>query len=111
MYDTTPEDWNREWYSKCVLAGHKCDVKEKQPGIPLGDYIGEYDAVFAFNSLVVMKAIEIGKAVYTTHGVIRNSDMLGKVAPYYDLDALKKYYEPKQFTLEEIADLGVKCLN
>lgn len=112
MHDTTPEDWLNTWANKCREYGHETSLGIKEAGISLSDQFEEYDAVFAFNSLSVMKAIEMGKAVYTTHGVIQNSHMLGRLyAPYYDFDKIKKFYEPKQFTLEEIADRGVACLN
>jgi len=62
--------------------------------------------------MAAVKAIEMGKAVFTTHGIIRNAHLLGYSGiPYYDMEELRRFYEPKQFTLEQIADLGVKCLS
>ncbi len=110
MYDTTPEDWCMTWTRAAHAAGHQFHVREKDAGDSLDDVLHEYDAVFAFNSIAVMKAIEMDKAVYTTHGVIRNADLFGYVAPYYDLSVLKEFYKHKQVTLEEIEDLGVGCL-
>lgn len=110
MYDTTPEDWMMEWTRVCAEAGHVYFIRDKEERIPFVDAVKDMDAVLAFNSIAVMKAMDLGKAVYTTYGIIRNADMIKSCAPYYDIDAVKKFYEPKQFTLEQIKDLGVKCL-
>ncbi len=110
MYDTTPEDWIVEWREKCKELGHTVSIRDKEEKVPLDIALDGSDAVLAFNSIAVIKAMEKDIAVYTTHGIIRNSDLLGKCAPYYSVDAVKKFYSPKQFTLEQISDLGVKCL-
>lgn len=110
MYDTTPEDWNLYWGKRSMDLQCPFAIRGKQTDQPLEEQLKNFDAVLAFNSMGVMKAVEMGKAVYTTHGVIRNSDMVGKCVPYYDIEELKNFYEPKQFTLEEIADRGIGCL-
>jgi hypothetical protein len=110
MYDTTPEDWNFQWGSRLDDLGHSIHVRDKPDKSDLETTLNNFDAVFAFNSISVIKALEMGKAVYTTHGIIRNSDLLEQGAPYYHFDSVKKFYEPKNFTLEQIADLGEKCL-
>ncbi len=110
MHDTTPEDWINEWGNKIKEAGHTFDLGDKKPGWSFDNAVKDYDAVFAFNSMTIIRAIELGKSVYTTHGIIRNSAMIDMCAPYFDIGAIKKFYAPKQFTLEQIADLGVECL-
>lgn len=111
MYDTTPEDWIQQMNAKCIAAGHVAEVKTKEAGKFVSENFNDYDAIIAFNSMAIMSAIEMGKAVYTTHGIISNINMLDMCAPYYDINEIKKFYMPKQFTLEEIADRGVGCLN
>lgn len=111
MHDTTPEDWNIRWGNRAVSMQIPFNIRHKESDKSLEEDLKDFDAVLAFNSIGVMKAIELGKAVYTTHGVIRNSHLFGLSVPYYDLDKLKEFYEPKQFTLEQIESLGVKCLN
>lgn len=110
MHDTTPEDWVIEWQLKCDRAGHMCFRRDKTESIPLKESLRDVDAVLAFNSLGVMEAIREGKAVYTTHGIIRNSEMLGSVVPYYDFNELAKFYQDKQFTLDEIQQRGIACM-
>jgi len=111
MHDTTPEDWNMEWHHRLKEMGHELLVREKNTKVPLAESLNHVDAVLAFNSMAIMKAIEMGKAVYTTHGCVRNTELFYSHLPYYDLEELKSIYEPKQFTLEEIKDRGVECLN
>lgn len=110
MHDTTPEDWTITWGQKIHDLGHSRKTRDKTETIPLEDELANCDAVFAFNSMAVIKAIEMGKVVYTTHGVIQNSDFLGKICPTYSFEDIKRYFGPKNFTLEEIARMGVKCL-
>lgn len=110
MHDTTPEDWRITWGQKIHDLGHSRKTRDKDEKTPLEDELRECDAVFAFNSMGVVKAIEMGKAVYTTNGIIRNSHMLGEEIQYFNINDIKNFYEPKQYTLAEIADLGVKCL-
>ena len=110
MYDTTPEDWNYEWGNKLSALGHSISFRKKDEG-SFDDAVKDFDAVFAFNSISAIRAVELGKAVYTTHGIIRNAHLIENIAPYYDIYEIKEFYKNKQFTLEEIADRGIKCLN
>lgn len=103
MYDTTPEDWIMEQTAKLKEYGDQVTIRKKDHANPksLEDDLKEHDAVLAFNSMSVMKAVEMGMPVWDTHGIFRNSlDMIN----YYDLQYLKNYYEPKQFTLDEIRE-------
>ncbi len=111
MHDTLPEEWTLEWGRKLQALGHEVHTRNKDDNRPFDKAVKEFDAVFAFNSIAVVKAIEMGKAVYTTHGIIPNSGMLEECAPYYDIEKIYEYFAPKQFTLEEIADRGVGCLS
>lgn len=111
MNDTTPEDWLVEWQMKCDRAGHMSITRAKTEQQPLNKALKEYDAVLAFNSLGVVEAIKEGKAVFTTHGIIRNSEMLDQHAPYYDLNAIVNFYKDKQYTLQEIQERGISCLS
>lgn len=110
MYDTIPEDWTILWGKALREAGHYVEVRPKDDKGSLEDALKNFDAVFAFNSIGIIKAMEMDKAVFTTHGIIRNADMAMTCAPYYDVHAVKEFYKEKQYTLEEIAEKGVKCL-
>ena len=111
MHDTTPEDWRITWGQRIHDLGYSRKLRDKEEKTPLDTELADCDAVFAFNSMAVVRAAQLGKFVYTTHGIVRNADYLGRICPTYDIEELKRFYEPKQFTLEQIADLGVRCLN
>lgn len=110
MYDTTPEDWCKKWAEDLSIYGHELKFADKTPGWSFDAAIKDCDALFTFNSMTAVRAIELGKAVFTTHGIIRNADMAATCAPYYDVEDVKNFYAPKQFTLNEIAEKGIKCL-
>jgi len=109
MYDTIPYDWMALVRDEALRMGCYVSVREKSCDIPLKQHIAEHDAVFAFNSIAVMAAIELGKAVYTTHGIIRNQHMFNEVIPYYKEEDIKSFYEKKQYTLDEIQKGGLLC--
>lgn len=110
MYDTTPEDWTKCWRDKLLSSGHEIKFADKIPGWSFDSAIDDCDALFTFNSTTVIRAMELGKSVFTTHGIIRNADMSMTCAPHYDVEAVKEFYAPKQFTLDEISQKGIKCL-
>jgi hypothetical protein len=91
FYDTTPEDW--------LATMPKGKVRKKDSEVPLEFDIKHADAVIAFNSMAVIKAVEMGKPVMDTHGVFKN-----QVPMLYYWQDLKDFYEPKQFTLQELRD-------
>jgi len=96
FYDTTPEDWIYAVGKELTAGGKQIKVRHKDSVVPLEQSLDWCDGVVSFNSMVVMKAVEMGKSVADTHGVFRK--------PYfanYSLQDLRAYYEPKQFTLEE----------
>jgi hypothetical protein len=102
MHDTTPQDWLYHNSLKAHELGYECFKREKGSKVPLEEDIENVDMVFAFNSMAVIKAIEMGKAVYTSYGVVQNSELFGQKLPYYSLANLMDFYKDKQFTLEEI---------
>lgn len=110
MHDTTPEDWLVEWKGKCEVMGYSYVIRDKSEQKRLTKHLSDFDCLLTFNSMGAVAAISEGKAVYTTHGIIRNDHLFGKFAPFYDMAALKAFYEPKQFTLEEIKERGQACL-
>lgn len=90
FYDTTPEDW---------LAGKQGRIRTKSSTKTIEDDLAWCDGVLSFNSMVVMKAIEMGKSVMDTHGIFRTKDF-----HTYDIADLRDFYEPKQFTLQEFKE-------
>ena len=104
FYDTTPEDWINEQYTTLSRLGHKMFLRSKDSDKSLDEDLNNCDAVLAFNSMAVMRAVELGKAVYTTHGVFRNSHLLTSHLPFYDIEDVRSFYADKQFTLDDIGE-------
>ena len=102
FYDTTPEDWINEQYLTLTPLGHKMFLRSKDSDKPLDEDLNQCDAVLAFNSMAVMRAVELGKPVYTTHGAFRNSHFLTSEFPIYDIEDVRNFYADKQFTLDDI---------
>ena len=102
FYDTTPEDWISDQYDILSRLGHTMFLRGKDSEKPLDEDLEQCDAVLAFNSMAVMRAIELGKAVYTSHGIVRNSHLLTEALPYYDIKDVRAFYADKQYTLDEI---------
>lgn len=102
FYDTTPEDWIEVTSEKIKKSGCAIKIRNKQSLIPLDDDIKQSDAVVAFNSMVVMRSCELQIPSFDTHGVFRNFDKYFPDGVFYDIKKLKAFYEPKQFTLDEI---------
>lgn len=107
FYDTTPGDWLMSIVSRIPECDY--DIRTKETRTPLGLDIQNCDAVIAFNSMSVMRAINVSKPVFTTHGVIRNINELGSF-PVYDIDDVRKYYKNKQCTLDTLGDIQWKSL-
>lgn len=104
MHDTTPEDWLHQWKTRRQANNDWIDVRHKDEKMPLAEQLKTYDAVIAMNSMAVMEAIRLGKAVYTTHGIVRNAEKFETEIPYYSYADMEAFYADKQFTLEEIAE-------
>lgn len=111
-YDTTPEDWLIKWNAILTQNGYIVRIRDKKNTQPLMHDLtimqGQGAGVLAFNSMSLMPAIRLGIPVYDTHGMFRNADQILKddFAPHlmYAYDDVKSFYEPKSFTLKEIAE-------
>lgn len=100
FYDTTPEDWQQSTITKIQDAGqYNIKIRHKANVTPLADDLIWADAVVAFNSMIVLQA---NKPAYDTHGVFRNFDTYWPSPIEYKQEDLRAFYEPKQFTLDEI---------
>lgn len=104
MQDTTPEDWFMKLKELRKITGDHIDVREKGEKRPLTEHLREYEAVVSFNSMSVMEATKLGKAVWDFHGIFRNADKFTSEIPYFDYESLCDFYSTKQFTLDEIAE-------
>ncbi len=94
---TTPEDWGRSVGQPLEDAGVQIRIRKKDTKIALEDELEWCTGVISCNSMVIMRAIEAGKAVCDTHGILRNG-YWGK----YDIADMHAYYDNKQFTLAEL---------
>lgn len=100
FYDTTPEDWVSDIAKILKDSGYEIKIRYKGEITPLEASLLWCDGVVSFNSMTIMKAIEMGKFAIDTHGMLRNLTLLDS-HPGYELADMKAFYEPKQFTLEE----------
>jgi hypothetical protein len=94
---TTPEDWINRAVKQYPYA--KIKIRDKGTLTLLDDDIKSVDAVYAFNSMAVMRAIELEKPVRDDYGCFRNGDF-----HKYDCREVRNFYEPKQYTLEQLKD-------
>lgn len=101
FHDTLPEDWINQSikYLGNLYPDVRFVTRNKNSNKSLESDISETDAVFSFNSMSVIKAIEMGKPVCDTHGIIR--DMGFKLYRYVDV---MNYYKDKQTTLDKLKD-------
>lgn len=97
FYNTTPEDFILSIARKYPYMKYK--TRGKRDDIDLDTDILNHDCVIAFNSMAIMKAIELGKPVMDVKGITRAEKLL-----IYDYDDVIKFYSDKQFKLN---DLGV----
>lgn len=104
MQDTTPEDWFMKLKELRKITNDHIDVRNKDEKRPLTEHLQCYDAVVSFNSMSVMEATRLGKAVWDFHGIFRNADKFTTEIPYFDYESLRDFYSTKQFTLDEIAE-------
>lgn len=107
MHDTTPEDWLMQQYQLLQSIGCSILKRQKDSKSPLSEDLIHVDAVLAFNSMGVMKAIQMGVPVFTTHGIVRNYDLLvskSGVSPIYEYEEFKSFFEGKQVKLEHITE-------
>lgn len=106
MHDTTPEDWTNEWIIKARANGDYVEARKKDHKNPVSftEEVQNFDAVVTMNSMSVIEATKLGKAVYDTHGVFRNAGQFDTKIPYYEYKSLEDFYSTKQFTLDEIEE-------
>lgn len=104
MQDTTPEDWFMQLKELRKVTNDHIDIREKTEQKSFAKHVKDYDGVIAFNSMAVMEATKLGKAVWDFHGIFRNADQFTNEIPYYDYEDLELFYSTKQFTLDEIAE-------
>lgn len=99
--DTLPEDWLNQSikYIGNIYSGARFIVRNKNSQKPLESDINESDAVFSFNSMSIIKAIEMGKPVCDTHGVFRSMEF--RLYRYQDII---DFYENKQSTIDKFKD-------
>lgn len=102
-HNTTPEDWIQESIKQItkVYGNIRVLIRNKDAQTALEDDIKAVDAVWSFNSMAIMKAIELGKPVNDTHAMFRKDRF-----HVYDYQSIRDFYEPKQFTLEQLKDFN-----
>jgi hypothetical protein len=93
FHNTTPEDWILDVH----LPYSTSKIRKKNDPVKLDADIEAHEAVIAYNSMAVIRAIELGKPVVTERGAF---DKLGT----YDLEEVREFYKDKQFTLQELAE-------
>lgn len=106
-YDTTPEEWSAPYESALLEKGFEGKVRTKDSSESLEEDLSSHDMVLSMNSMSCMKAIEMGIPCYDSHGIFRNAnDIFGDFRPQLvaEIEDLRAYYEPKQFTLEELKE-------
>lgn len=105
-HSITVEDWTQHWVSLLMAHGFKVRMRQKSSKVPLEDDLINADMLLSCNSMAAIKAIERGIPAYDTHGLFRDAEDLTKhvFIPElkYDIHMLKAFYEPKQFTLDNI---------
>lgn len=104
FYDTTPEDWQNNVIRLLNNLGYEYSVRSKASLEPLEHDLRKHDAVFSFNSMAVMKAVEMGLAAFDTHGIFRNvNDLVDNgIIRRYEYNDLVDFYRTKQVTLDQI---------
>lgn len=102
--DTLPEDWINQSmkYLSNIYPELRFIIRNKNSEKPLESDINKSDAVFSFNSMSVIRAIECGKPVCDTHGLFRTMDF--HVYKYKDII---DFYKDKQANVDKIKDLIV----
>lgn len=98
--DTTSEDWI-EYIRRHIPPSVMTAVRYKGDVTPLDSQIMRYDAVVAFNSMSVIRACELGKSAYDTHGCFRNFGLFPRSISY-NLEDLHNFYDKRQWTLAEL---------
>lgn len=95
FHNTTPEEFIQRIARTYPDLNYT--VRTKGSDIDLVADILKRDCVIAFNSMAVIKAVELGKPVMDTHGIFQGT------MERHNIEDLKGYYLPKQYTLQDIA--------
>jgi len=96
FYNTTPEDFILAIANK--YPDFKYTIRKKSSETDLESDILAHDCVIAFNSMAIVKAIELGKPVLDVKGITRAKELL-----IYNYEDVIGFYKDKQFKL---ANLG-----
>jgi len=95
FHNTTPEDFIQTigyWFPDLEFT-----VRTKASDVDIESDIMKHHVVMAFNSMAVIKAVELGKPVLDTKGVFQHGVARYKIQDIHD------FYKNKQFTLNQIA--------
>lgn len=105
--NTTPEDWSVYCESHLKRHGYKVTTRDKSDPRPLDKALDGIGLLISMHSMACMRAIELGIPAYDTHGIFRNAEEIEaddfQPRIVTNIENLRTYYEPKQFTLEEMA--------
>lgn len=102
-YQTTPDDWKGWAKNYLTERGILYWFRDKKSEIPLEQDIKNAESVLSFNSMSIMTAIEHGKAVMDTHGILRVDGFV-----YLKKENVDAYFADKQVTLEQLKQGGFK---
>lgn len=105
-FDTTPEDWVQSITQVLARNGYSTVIRDKTSRKSLDEDLDGAGIVVNFNSMAGMRALERGIPVYDSHWIFSNAHDLFKPEfepqVYADYADVKAFYEPKQFTLEQL---------
>lgn len=96
FHNTTPEDFLEhigKWFPDLEFT-----VRSKGSDIDITDAILKHDTVMTFNSMAVIKAVELGRNVLDTNGIFQAGVLR------YKIDNLREFYKDKQLTINQIGD-------
>ena len=114
FYDTTPEDWTKEWARILKAKGYHYYVRTKDTNVPLEENLKEIlqhgTGIITFNSMIAMSGIERGIPMYDTHGLLRNAylilekDFIPKKV--LNFEKIKGYYLDRQLILDGFREIN-----
>ena len=94
--NTTPNDWLNS--ASHQYRAKRQSVRDKGATSKLEHDILDHDLIVAFNSIAILKAVELHKEVATTHGIFSHIPM-----KYSAIDVEEKL-KSKQYTLAQIEE-------
>lgn len=105
-YDTTPEDWVHSISQVLWKRGYSTVVRDKSSRKSLDEDLDGVGIVANFNSMAAMRAVERGIPVYDSHWIYSNATDLFQEdfcpQTYATYEDVKAFYEPRQFTLDQL---------